>query len=284
MPEFLVYGIWIGMAAIVGLLIGSFLNVCIYRLPAHLTIVRGHSFCPNCKHDLGPLDLVPVFSYLLLGRRCRYCHEPISSRYMRVELVTGAYFALAAAVWRPGSVVMPAWLVSLTGFDESIALYETALLMLTAVSLAFCGLLVWAMVHWDEKNLPYGVFLFTIFPVAIRLALQPELLLVHAAGLALSLLVVLIVILLKMLPPATRRQQLHFGLGLGLMGLLAGLSAIQPVLLVLLVELLLMAVYRARASRRSRRGQPADSKQASLLWRSMPLQALVLGSVFDFFF
>jgi len=73
-----------------GAVIGSFLNVLIYRLPRKINFVKGFSFCPNCKHRLYPRDLVPVFSWLFLKGKCRYCSAPISPRYMLVELTTGA--------------------------------------------------------------------------------------------------------------------------------------------------------------------------------------------------
>lgn len=88
-------------AALVGLLVASFLNVAVYRLPHGETIVRGHSHCMSCGHALGAADLVPVLSYLMLGRRCRYCRAPISSRYMTVELAGGLFCGLAAWTGRP---------------------------------------------------------------------------------------------------------------------------------------------------------------------------------------
>ncbi|HAL74538.1 MAG TPA: hypothetical protein DCM45_05520 [Clostridiales bacterium] len=265
------------MAAMPGLLIGSFLNVCIYRLPAGLTIVHGHSFCPNCKHNLGPLDLVPVFSYLLLGRRCRYCQKPISSRYMRVELVTGIYFALAAAIYRPGVLELPAWLAQLTGLPGPVAAFEAALLMLTVSVLAFCGFLIWAMISWDDHDVPDGVFIFTVIPILIRLALQPEKIVYHVGGLLLGLLAFAVMIMFRLLPEMQRQRLKSLGIALGLLGLMAGLTAIQPVLLVLLIELLLITL-------RTRRSDPAVERQASLLWRSMPLQALLISSVLWLFF
>jgi prepilin signal peptidase PulO-like enzyme (type II secretory pathway) len=69
--------------------IGSFLNVLVYRIPKGISAARGYSFCPNCNHRLHPLDLVPIFSFLGLGRRCRYCKQPISWRYAIVESITG---------------------------------------------------------------------------------------------------------------------------------------------------------------------------------------------------
>lgn len=77
---------------ILGLLIGSFLNVCIYRLPKEESIVSPPSHCGTCNHRLMPADLVPVFSWLFLRGKCRYCGTAISPRYALVELLTGALF------------------------------------------------------------------------------------------------------------------------------------------------------------------------------------------------
>ena len=73
-----------------GAVIGSFLNVLIYRLPRRINFVKGFSFCPKCEHRLFPKDLVPIFSWLFLRGKCRYCGEPISPRYMLVELFAGS--------------------------------------------------------------------------------------------------------------------------------------------------------------------------------------------------
>jgi leader peptidase (prepilin peptidase)/N-methyltransferase len=81
---------------IFGTVIASFLNVLVYRIPRKLDFVRGFSACPDCGHRLGPLDLIPILSYLALRRKCRYCHQPISPRYMLVELVGGV---LALCSW-----------------------------------------------------------------------------------------------------------------------------------------------------------------------------------------
>ena len=83
-------------AIFAGLLIGSFLNVCVYRLPNRLSVVRPRSFCPACKHAIAWYDNIPVISYLILRRRCRYCSKTIGWRYPSVELVTGILFALVA--------------------------------------------------------------------------------------------------------------------------------------------------------------------------------------------
>lgn len=82
----------------IGLLIGSFLNVVVYRVPNGLSIVSPPSACPGCGEQIRPRDNIPVLSWLLLRGKCRECREPISARYPLVELGTGLAFA-AVTVW-----------------------------------------------------------------------------------------------------------------------------------------------------------------------------------------
>lgn len=85
---------WV-IGLMLGATIGSFLNVVIYRLPRGLSLSNPpKSFCPNCKHSLGWQDLFPLFSYLASGRKCRYCAQPVSSRYFWVELLNGSLWAV----------------------------------------------------------------------------------------------------------------------------------------------------------------------------------------------
>ena len=79
---------------VLGLIIGSFLNVCIYRLPRKKSIVRPPSACPSCKARIRPRDNIPVLSWILLRGRCRKCGTGISVRYPLVEIVTAAIFLL----------------------------------------------------------------------------------------------------------------------------------------------------------------------------------------------
>jgi leader peptidase (prepilin peptidase) / N-methyltransferase len=77
-----------------GLAFGSFLNVCIYRLPRGKSVVSPGSACPACKHPIRFYDNIPVLSWLVLGGRCRHCHARISPRYLVIELLTAAMFVL----------------------------------------------------------------------------------------------------------------------------------------------------------------------------------------------
>src|SRR5207302_7051846 len=80
-------------AIVAGLIFGSFLNVCIYRLPRDLSVMSpSRSFCPACEHQIAWYDNIPVVSYLLLRARCRHCGAHIPLRYPLVELLTGVLF------------------------------------------------------------------------------------------------------------------------------------------------------------------------------------------------
>jgi leader peptidase (prepilin peptidase)/N-methyltransferase len=85
--------------ALFGLIIGSFLNVCIYRIPLGKSIVFPGSVCPHCGSPIRFYDNVPVLSFLLLRGKCRSCGEPISLQYPLVELLTGLAFYSCARVW-----------------------------------------------------------------------------------------------------------------------------------------------------------------------------------------
>ncbi len=92
LPEF--------VAFLFGLLIGSFLNVCVFRLPRDLSVLNpARSFCPGCERTIPWFDNIPLVSYALLRGRCRFCKEWIPLRYPLVELATGAMFALCVALF-----------------------------------------------------------------------------------------------------------------------------------------------------------------------------------------
>ena len=88
----------IGLAALLGAILGSFLNVCIVRLPANQSVVRPRSRCPRCERPIAWYDNIPIVSWLVLRGRCRDCDEPISVLYPAVELLTALIWAGMA--WR----------------------------------------------------------------------------------------------------------------------------------------------------------------------------------------
>lgn len=112
----------IGLCALLGLAIGSFLNVVIYRVPLHKSIVSPRSSCPRCASPILERDNIPVVSWLILRGRCRSCGEPISARYPLIELMCASLFAGAAARFGfnwflPVSLVLLASLLVLSSID-----------------------------------------------------------------------------------------------------------------------------------------------------------------------
>jgi leader peptidase (prepilin peptidase)/N-methyltransferase len=91
----------------VGLCVGSFLNVCIYRIPAGLCVIRPRSRCPKCGSPIRARDNIPVLSWILLGGKCRDCRAAISARYAIVELAIGGLFA---AVYLVPVAISPTYL------------------------------------------------------------------------------------------------------------------------------------------------------------------------------
>jgi prepilin signal peptidase PulO-like enzyme (type II secretory pathway) len=131
--------------AILGLLTGSFVNALVWRLHEQeegsskpkkhktpdadkLSIVHGRSMCPHCEHTLGFWDLLPVFSWLALHGRCRYCNKPISWQYPLVELMTAGLFAVSYLSWPlafdvQGKILLVFWLISLIGL-VALVIYD----------------------------------------------------------------------------------------------------------------------------------------------------------------
>lgn len=126
--------LWPLLAGIAGLLIGSFLNVCIYRIPRDLSVVAPRSFCPECGAQIPWFANIPVLSFLALRGKCRACHKPIGWRYPAVELATALLFAWTAAVYG-FSVPALKWLIfegilivlCATDFEERILPNELTL-------------------------------------------------------------------------------------------------------------------------------------------------------------
>lgn len=88
------------MAGVAGVVVGSFLNVVVYRVPLGLSVSKPRSFCPDCRRQLAWWENVPLLSWIALRGRCRVCGLSISLRYPAVELATGLVFSLVAWTWR----------------------------------------------------------------------------------------------------------------------------------------------------------------------------------------
>ena len=81
---------------LMGITFGSFYTLAVYRIPKGEDITHTHSYCPKCNHKLNILDLIPLFSYIFLGGKCRYCKEKIRPRYFILEGISGIFFVVIA--------------------------------------------------------------------------------------------------------------------------------------------------------------------------------------------
>ena len=133
----------VSVAALLGVVIGSFLNVVVWRVPRGESVVHPPSACPGCGHRIGPRDNIPIVSWLALGGRCRHCRCPIAVRYPLVEGGTGVAFALVALRLGP-SWALPAYLY------------------LAAIGIAL------ALIDLDVHRLPDAIVLPS-YPVAVAL-------------------------------------------------------------------------------------------------------------------
>ena len=135
------------MIFLFGIVIGSFLNVCIYRIPKKENIVKIRSHCMECNYQLKWYDLVPLFSYLCLGGRCRKCKTKLSVQYPLVELLNGLLYVLVVAV---------------NGLTIESLLY----------CLMFSALVTLSVIDFRTYEIPFGINLFILTLGLIRVALD----------------------------------------------------------------------------------------------------------------
>ena len=160
----------IGFAAALGAVIGSFLNVVIWRLPQGASLAAPGSHCPTCERPIAPYDNIPVVSWIVLRGRCRHCGSRISVRYPLVELLTAAAFGAVVAVRGFDSdlvLELPfvACLIALAGIDIDHKLLPNRIVY----PMAAFGLLATLLVDRDDviENLIAGAAAFAFLLAAV---------------------------------------------------------------------------------------------------------------------
>ena len=159
---------WIIYWILFGAIMGSFSNMLIWRLPRHENWVIKPSYCPNCGHRLGVLDLIPIVSYVILGGRCRYCKQPISPRYLIVELISATLWGLVPLVYANYGLYYTIAYSVFVFFSLLLAVedwyYQEVQSVLLYIPLVAVGVLVWQ--HW-----PAALFLCVMFLILYVFAL-----------------------------------------------------------------------------------------------------------------
>lgn len=189
---------------VLGLAIGSFLNVVIDRLPQGKSIIRGRSYCDFCRHTLAWYDLIPILSFIILGRKCRYCKKSISWQYPIVELVTAILFIIVFA--------------SINRFIDAPSYLPIFFFHLVVIS----GLIVIFFTDLKYRIIPDQVVLFLIILILLYLFInRTDIWLYLLSGLTMSSFLLMLLLI-------TRGR----GMGLGdvkfafLMGLILGFPSI----------------------------------------------------------
>lgn len=255
-----------------GLIFGSFLNVCIYRMPRDLSVVQPRSACPACQTPIAAYDNIPVLSWLVLRGRCRACKTPISFRYAAVELLTGILFAVA-------------WLESM----DSISLAVKG----CAFSFLLIGLI---FTDAETKLLPDlltwpGLAAGLLFSLLVKLDGPADVLFARWGSLdwrwtsfANSLMGAIFgagfILGVALLYEAARNVE---GMGMGdvkLMGMIGAFIGVKLTLLVLLLGsligslfggALMLTVWRRRLARRRARGAEPPAQARARAWQSARL-------------
>lgn len=167
-------GVLVLVCGLLGLAIGSFLNVVIWRVPRKLSVVRPPSHCPQCETPIRPVDNIPVLSWLLLSGKCRHCGNPIAVRYPLVEAGCGVLFAAVTArfgaSWElPAYLVLTAALLAISIIDlEHFIVPDRITAPVTVSALALLGLAAaidqngWRYGRTLLGGLAYCAFLLTL--------------------------------------------------------------------------------------------------------------------------
>ena len=226
------------LAFLWGACVGSFLNVCIYRIPRRLSVVAPRSFCPGCRKPIAWYDNVPMVSWLLLRARCRRCGASISPRYAVVECLTALLFVLAWLAYGPES----------GGRVLGLApVLDPALVLVHWVAIG--GLLLGAFVDCRHLIIPDRVslggiaagLLSSLLVPALHGAASPAVALVKAAGGA-AFGFGLLWLIAQVGRLLFRKEAMGFG-DVKLMGAMGAFFGMAGVLFVLFVASLLGAVF-----------------------------------------
>ncbi len=144
-----------------GTVFGSFFTLAVHRIPKHQDITHERSYCPKCNHKLQFLDLIPVFSYIFLGGKCRYCKEKIRPRYLILELCSGAVFLLLAAQH----------LISYKTFLFEDLSWRSFVFFVINI-LFICAMFIIAGIDKEYKKIPNGLIIYGFIIAVLKISFE----------------------------------------------------------------------------------------------------------------
>ena len=139
---------------ITGTVFGSFYTLVVYRIPKNIDIIKKHSYCPNCNHKLGFFELIPVWSYILLGGKCKHCKQKIRIRYLLLEVLGGVSFVVLAQALKIN--VYKLNLNTIVIFVLTV-LYLTAIILISGIDKEY--------VKIDKRVLAYGIIISMLYMI-----------------------------------------------------------------------------------------------------------------------
>ena len=162
--------------AISGTVFGSFFTLAVHRIPKKQDITHERSYCPNCNHKLGLLDLIPVWSYIFLGGKCRYCKNKIRPRYLILEICSGLVFLFLAFSRK-------------LSFESSI--YEFIYFFIDILFL--CAMFIIAGIDKEIYKIPNGLIIYGLIIGIIKCIVLPDTLFISLMGLIIFPLFIFII-------------------------------------------------------------------------------------------
>ena len=170
---------------LMGITFGSFYTLAVYRIPKGEDITHTHSYCPKCNHKLNILDLIPLFSYIFLGGKCRYCKQKIRPRYFILEAISGIFFVVIAYLTKLSIYnLQPEVMIEYIFF----VLYFTFIILMAGIDKEYRTINKPVLMYGVIISIMYIVYLYiiektSIYRYAIYLALFIILLLIDTINL-----------------------------------------------------------------------------------------------------
>lgn len=139
---------------VMGTVFGSFYTLAVYRIPKNIDIIKKHSYCPNCNHKLGFFELIPIFSYIFLGGKCKNCKQKIRIRYLLLEVLSGISFVVLGL-----SIKLNIYTINI----QTVILYVIMILYFTAIVLISGIDKEYRKI--DKRLLTYGIIVSLIYMI-----------------------------------------------------------------------------------------------------------------------